>query len=100
MSEPSCGVLVMGRRERIYNPYSRAHRDQYYRRQCRGCEQRLEYWRESGHQQWRYGRPLEDIVEIDDAVYLKCECGALTPTRLKPMSAYEPKDWFKNRAHE
>ena len=75
-----------------YNPYSRAHGDQEYWRQCPNCGAELGYYRESGHQHWRWsGRDLESIVEVNGTVFLKCRCGQYLPTRLKPMPAYMPR---------
>ena len=74
-----------------YNPYTRAHGEQYFCKICPNCGGELCYYRESGHQHWRwYGRDLEGIYEINGIVYLKCRCGEYIQTRLKPMSASMP----------
>ena len=79
-------VKVM--KEHPYNPYTRAHGYQYYSKICTNCGGELSYERESGHQHRRWvGRDLENIVEIDGAVYLKCACGNHVRTALKPMTA-------------
>jgi len=77
--------------ENPYNPYTRAKNQQEYIKKCINCGSELNYYRDRGHQHWRWiGNDMEGIVEINGVVYLKCRCGGYTPTRLKPMSSYMP----------
>lgn len=80
-------------KEHPYNPYTRARENQHYIRLCTRCGSELEYWRDYRHQHWHWGgRRLDDIVEIDGVVYLKCACGNHMETNLKPMTASMPCD--------
>jgi hypothetical protein len=84
--------LSMDLKEHPYNPYTRARKDQLVQKICPDCGNEHVFWRETSHQHWHpQGNTPGELVEINGTVYIKCECGNKTKTRLKPMSASMPR---------
>jgi hypothetical protein len=82
----------MGLKEHPYNLYTRARKDQLVQKICSNCGLEHFFFRETSHQHWHTsGRHPSELVEINGIVYIKCECGNRTKTRLKPMSASMPR---------
>ena len=72
--------------ERPYNPDTHAHSEQLFFKVCPNCGLELNYYRERGHQHWRWrGNATKGLFEKKGVVYVKCICGGYIPTRLKPM---------------
>lgn len=75
-----------------YNPYTRARSYQYYSKACPNCGLEWDYEREYGHQHWRGSA---ELVEWNRVVYVKCTCGTLIRTRLKPMATSVPEEMVR-----
>lgn len=79
-------------KEHSYNPYTRARKNQLVQSLCPDCGNEHIFSRETGHQHFHpQGNTPGELVEINGIVYIKCECGNMTRTRLKPMSASMPR---------
>lgn len=72
-----------------YNSCTKAHGYQYYSKMCPNCGLEWEYEREYEHQHWQGNA---ELVEWNWVVYVKCTCGTLIKTRLKPMAASVPEE--------
>jgi len=76
-----------------YRPTTIAHGPQLYRRRCTRCANTITYGRGDRQQEYRGA----SLLEWNRVVYVKCSCGQLIRTRLKPMSAQMSHEASANR---